>query len=66
MTEIQILKRKIRLKRQTRDMINGEIMDMQIRLALTIFKDRLEKQIAKNFDRAISHKLDAIQVLLGE
>jgi hypothetical protein len=66
MTEIQILKRKIYLKRQARDMIGGEIMDMQVRLALTIFKERLEKQIAKDFNPTISHKLDAIQVLMEE
>jgi hypothetical protein len=66
MTELEMLKRKILLKRQARDVISGEIVEMRIKLTLTVYKKLLEKQIAKDFDPAISRKLDAIQVLMEE
>lgn len=60
----QILRRQIELKRQARDLIGDEIVDLQIRLALVTHKQRLETQIEEDFNSVISRKIDCILYLL--
>jgi len=64
MSETEILRSKIRLKKQAIPLIRQEIIDDQLQLALLIMKGRLEDQIENNFDLQLSRKLDAITVLL--
>lgn len=64
MTETQILQRKIQLKRQALPLIQDEIIELQLRLALIVLKGRLECQAHSGFDPVISRKLDAIAYLL--
>jgi len=66
MTEAQILKRKIQLKRQAIPLIQNEIRKCQLRLALIELKEKLEAQITDDFDPVLSRKLDAVTVLLEE
>ena len=66
MTEAEVLKRKILLKKQSIPLIQSEIVDLQIRLALNVLKDRLETQIGDGFDPVVSRRLDAIQILLEQ
>jgi hypothetical protein len=62
--EIQKIKRTIKLKRQGRDLISDEIIDLQIRMALVVHKERLEAQIGAGFDPVVSKKIDAVIFLL--
>jgi hypothetical protein len=64
MNELQTIQRKIQLKRQGRDLIGDEIIDLQIRKALVVYKSRLEAQISTNFDPVLSRKLDCINYLI--
>jgi hypothetical protein len=64
MTELEMVRRKIRLKRQGRDLISDEIIDLQIRMALVVHKSRLEAQIGTSFDPVLSQKIDAVVFLL--
>ena len=66
MNELQMIRRKIQLKRQGRDFIGDEIIDLQIRMALVVHKSRLEAKMNQHFDANLSRKLDAIQFLLEE
>ena len=64
MTQAQVLKRQIQLKRQAIPLIRREITDLQIRLALLVLKGRLEEQIGEDFDPKLSKQLDAVIFLL--
>jgi hypothetical protein len=64
MNELQKIKRTIKLKRQGRDLISDEIIDLQIRKALVVYKRRLEAQIGTGFDPVLSKKIDAVIFLL--
>ncbi len=62
--EKELLKRRIRLKRQALPLIKDEIRQDQLRLALLELKGDLERQITETFDRELSQKLDAVNCLL--
>ena len=64
MTEVGVLKRKIVLKRQARELIDEEISELRLKLVLVDFKERLEAKIDNGFDLGVSRKLDCIQFLL--
>jgi hypothetical protein len=64
MDDLRIIKRKIYLKRQGRNLIGDEIIDLQIQMALVVHKSRLEAQIGANFDSVLSRKLDCINYLI--
>lgn len=66
MTAIQVLKRRIQLKRQAIPLIRREISDLQIRLALLVLKGRFEEQIAESFDLKLSRQLDCVIFLLED
>ncbi len=66
MTEFEVLKRRIKLKRQAIPLIQGEIRQEQLRLALLTIKADLEAQMTGEFDPVLSRKLDAVGVLLEE
>lgn len=65
-TEFEVLKRRIKLKRQAIPLIQGEIRQEQLRLALLTIKADLEAQMTGEFDPVLSRKLDAVGVLLEE
>ena len=64
MTEMQIIKRKILLKRQAIKVIQGEIKDLDFRMTMTLMKADLEARMSKDFDPAISRKLDCVLYIL--
>ena len=64
MDEAQVLKRKVRLKQQAKKLIQDEIINLQIRLALVHLKGCLEEHLDNDFDKTISHKIDAVNLLL--
>lgn len=64
MTEIQNINRKILIKRQARRVMLEEIQELEFKLTLLQMKNILEAQMAKNFDPALSRKLDCISYLL--
>ena len=64
MNDQQILKRKIKLKRQARDLIRDEIFELQSRYALIILKNRYEGQIGDSYNPDLSRQLDCINYLL--
>lgn len=67
MTELQLLRRRIHLKRQVIPLIKSEIRRDQLRLALLAIKSDLEGQInPDSFDPTLSRKLDAVMVLLED
>ena len=64
MTEIEILKRQIFLKRQARRLIADEIAELKIKLALKKILTFYEDQIGQSFDPALSSKIDCLNFLL--
>jgi len=64
MTEAQIIKRKILLKRQAVKVIRGEIRELQFKLALTQIRTDLEAQMTQEFEPTLSRKLDCLTYLL--
>ena len=64
MNEVQVLKRKILLKRQAMTVIKDEILEIQERLLLIFLKDRFEKRIGKDYNLTLGRKLDCITFLL--
>ena len=65
-TEKQIIQRKLFLKRQARAIIRQDITKLHEKLFLYRLKSRLEREISHGFDRNLSRRLDAVQVLLEE
>jgi hypothetical protein len=65
-TKIEILKRRIELRKQAVPLIKEEILEDQLRLCLLILQGRFEKQIDGGFNQDVSRKLDAVSVLLGD
>lgn len=66
MTEIEVLKRSIKLKRQAIPLIRQEINRDQNPIFLLKLKGEFEARIAEKFDPDLSRKIDAVLVLLGE
>lgn len=66
MTELQTIKRKLLIKRQARRVSLEEIRELEFKLILLQMKSNLEAQMIKNFDTALSRKLDCITYLLEE
>ena len=66
MNELETIKRKIVLNRHEISLIRGEIVEHEERFILLRMRDRFEKQIMGDLDPALSSKLEAIQVLLGD
>jgi hypothetical protein len=64
MDEITLLKRKLVLKKQAVSLINEEVRDLQIRLALHRIKEHLEAKMNQGFDISLSRKLDCINYLI--
>jgi len=64
MNEVQVLKRKIQLKRQATTAIKNEILEIQERLLLIFLKGRFEKRIGKSYDPTLGRKLDCVTFLL--
>ena len=60
MTELEIIKRKIILKKQAVHIHQDEIKGLKFQEALLREKARLEGKMGKPFDPALSLKLDAI------
>jgi hypothetical protein len=64
MNDQQILKRKIQLKRQARDLIRDEIFELQSEYALVVLKNHYEKQIEDSYHPELSRKIDCINFLI--
>ena len=64
MNERQILRRKVRLKKQAVEVIESDIIGLNQQLALICIKEHFEKQIEDGFDPVISRKLDCLNYLL--
>ncbi len=64
MTELEILKRKLVLKKQAVNLINEEVRDLQILLVLHRIKRHLEAKINQAFDPVLSRKLDCLNYLI--
>jgi hypothetical protein len=64
MTELEILKRKLVLKKQAVNLINEEVQDLQILLVLYKIKKHLETKTNQTFDPVLSRKLDCLNYLL--
>jgi hypothetical protein len=60
MDEIQILKRKILLKRQGLALIAAEIKELKFQLALAHMVKHLEQQQCNDFDPLVSRKLECL------
>lgn len=66
MTQLQILKRAIALKKQAIPLIRSEIVDLEERFILIRMLQRLEAKTTRNFDPMISRQIDAVHVLLED
>lgn len=66
MDEINLLKRKLVLKKQALKLFIEEIRDLEERLVLLKIKQRAEGRIEENFNPAISRRIDALNFLLEE
>lgn len=64
MDERDFLRRRIFLKHQAIGLIQAEIEALEQRLALLVMKDSPLKNVAPEFDRELSAKLDCIDYLL--
>jgi len=64
MTEVQVIRRKIHLKRQAVQLIREDIKALRFRGKLLLMRADLEKQMTATFDQALSHKIDAVISLL--
>ncbi|HOO51636.1 MAG TPA: hypothetical protein PLK94_10155 [Alphaproteobacteria bacterium] len=64
MNELQTVKRKILLKRQAVRVINDEIRELRFKRNLLQMKADFERQIGKDFDKRLSHRIDAVRFLL--
>ena len=64
MTEVEIVKRKIVLKRQAIPLIRAEIIEHEERFILLRMRGQLEDQITEPCDPALSAKLDCVIYLL--
>ena len=64
MNELEILKRKIFLKKQALKLSIQEIEGLDDRLCLLKIKQRVESRLNKEFDSSLSRKLDCINYLL--
>ena len=63
MTQTEFYRRRIKLKRQARDLLKQEIIADQLQLALHVYKAQLEAKTAGDYDRETSRKLDALSIL---
>lgn len=66
MTEPVIIQRKLFLKRQALSIIRHDVAELRDQLLLLRLKNKLERQIRGEFDRQLSRRLDAVQILLEE
>ena len=64
MNEIAILKRKLKLNRQAASLIEEEIQDLQIMLALKMIENHLAARMNKHYDPILSRKLDCVRYLI--
>ncbi len=62
--EIEILQRKIELKRQAALLILKERQELKQRLCLLRIREGLLKSMGPEFDRELSGKLDCVDCLL--
>ena len=58
--ELEVLKRKILLKRQGMALIAAEIKELKFQLALAHIVDHLEQQQCNDFDPLVSRKLECL------
>lgn len=63
-TETQVIQRILLIKRQARRVILEKIREHEFKLALVKLKDELEKRMTKEFDPALSRKVNCIIFLL--
>lgn len=64
MNDLEILKRKVKLKRQTIKGLQEEIRDIQARRFLLALRDSLSAKMTNYPDRELSSQLDCIDSLL--
>lgn len=64
MGDIEIIERKILLKRQAIDVIVDEIRELKFRKTLLVEKGRMERKMEERFDPELSRKLDCCIYLL--
>ena len=64
MTEQELLKRKIVLKKQALKLFGNEIEDLEGRLALLKIQQHTEGRMKESFDPILSRKLDCINYLM--
>ena len=64
MTELEIVKKKIRLARQSLKFSSLELDELELRYILLKAKLRLEQQMNREYDPALSQRLDCINYLL--
>ena len=65
-SEIKILERKKKLKRQAVRLIQAELEEIRHQLALLRLRNYLEGKITRDFEPAHSRRLDAVQFLIDE
>lgn len=64
MDDKEVLKRKIKLKGQAIELFKAERTKMRFKLALMKWEESLEAQIGKEFNSALSKKLECLTYLL--
>ena len=64
MNQAEVIKRKIKLKRQAVAQITLEIQALQEHLMLIVLKNRYEKRIGNDYEPMLSRKIDGIQFML--
>jgi len=60
MTELEVIRRKVVLKRQALKIIRDEIKGLKLREALLREKIRLERKMKEPFDSYLSLRIDAV------
>jgi hypothetical protein len=65
-SEIKILERKMKLKRQAVRLVQAELEEIRHQLALLRLRQYLEGKITGDFEPAHSRRLDAVQFLIDE
>jgi len=65
-SEIKILERKMKLKRQAVRLIQAELEEIRHQLALLRLRNYLGGKITRDFELAHSCRLDAVQFLIDE
>jgi hypothetical protein len=65
-TEIEVVKRKIKLTRQGVKLSMYELDELEFKYTLLKAKSRLERRVKGKFDPVLSKRLDAVIYLLEE